>query len=96
MSLRRDSSILNPDTMAFDVTGWPRQAIVELAARIGAMEDPLSDDFAAVTIGPLQVRRINENETESALGRCSVDLNSAGYLLIKVRRLGSSSTRSGA
>jgi hypothetical protein len=85
ISLRRNSGILNSDIIAFDVTGWPRQAIAELAARVDEMEDPLNDDFSTVRIDHRRVRRIVESDDEPDIDRRSFDLGSGSYLLMSVR-----------
>jgi hypothetical protein len=85
ISLRRDNGILNSDIVAFDVTGWPRQAIAELAARVDETEDAANDDLSGMRIGYLRVKQIMEGDGEPDFGRRSFDLGSGSYLLMSVR-----------
>jgi hypothetical protein len=82
MSRRSSVSILNPDVLAFDVTWWPRQAIVELASRLQLMADPLNFDFSRVRLAGLDVRRIEESEDEESLSPPTFAFSSGCYLLM--------------
>jgi hypothetical protein len=85
LCLRRRSGILNPDTMAFDVTAWPRQAIAGLLHSLNEMEDPLNHDFGRMSIAGYRIRRVEESFTpgDDIPEAPAFDLSSGCYLLVK-------------
>jgi len=85
ISLRRDNGILNSDIVAFAVTGWPRLAIAELAARVDEMEDAANDELSGMRIDHLRVEQIVESHSEPDFDRRSFELGSGSYLLMSVR-----------
>ncbi len=90
MCRRSNSSVLNPDVLAFDVTRWPRQAIAELASRLHLMDDPLNFDFSRVTLAGRQIRRIEEALDEAldeeAITPPAFKFSFGCYLLMTVPR----------
>jgi hypothetical protein len=79
-----NSSILNHDVLAFDVTTWSRQEIAQLATRVLQSDDPLNYDFSRLDLAGRHVRRIDENQDEDDLQPPAFEFNSGCYLLMKV------------
>jgi hypothetical protein len=85
LCLRQRSGILNPDTLAFDVTAWPRQAIAGLLQTLNEMEDPVNHDFGRMSIAGYRIRRVQESLTpgDDIPEAPAFDLSSGCYLLVK-------------
>lgn len=79
-----NSSILNSDILAFDVTSWTRQAISELANRLLQMEDPMNYDFTKARAAGRPVRRIDESWDDPDLHESVFEFSSGCYLLMQV------------
>ncbi|QIG48370.1 hypothetical protein G5V57_11935 [Nordella sp. HKS 07] len=87
MCRRSNSSNLNSDILAFDVTSWTRQAISELADRLLQMEDPMNYDFTKARVAGRPVRRIDESWDDPDLHESVFEFSSGCYLLMQVAPL---------
>jgi hypothetical protein len=86
LCLRRRSGILNADTLAFDVTTWPRQAIADLLQTLNEMGDPLNHDFGRMRIAGYRIRAVEESPApgDDIPETPAFDLSSGCYLLVKI------------
>jgi len=84
MCRRLNSTILNSDILAFDVTSWPREAISELANKLRHLEDPMNYDFTKAKVAGLPLRRMDESREDSIFAESVFEFSSGCYLLMKV------------